>query len=232
MADLLYRVSLAVVPRLYVALSRLWFATCRLEVENPEILEEVAEAGGGIAVFWHYSFLYIFHHLRRYPGVVMVSASRDGEYIARVAELMGYVTVRGSAHRRGVRALRELVQHVRRGRNAGIVGDGSQGPARRLQPGCLLLAAKSGRPVLPVVWAASRYKAVGSWDRTVLPAPFARIHLLYGRPLYLPASLTATELEEYRQRLEREMNTLYRRAWEKTGRRCHDDLDNREESDG
>ncbi|HEB51299.1 MAG TPA: DUF374 domain-containing protein [Desulfobulbus sp.] len=225
MADLLYRTSLAVVPPLYVVLSRLWFATCRVEVENPAVIEQVLAGGGGVAVFWHYSFLYIFHHLRRYPGVVMVSASRDGEYIARVAELMGYLTVRGSSHRGGVRALRQLVHHVRGGRHAGMVGDGSQGPARRLQPGCLLLAAKSGRPVLPVVWAASRYRVFGSWDRTVLPMPFARIHLAYGEPVYVPDGLSSAGLESRRQQLEEEMNALYHRLWLKTGRRCHDDLD-------
>ncbi len=230
MADLLYRTSLAVVPRLYLALSRIWFSTCRPEVANPAVIEQVVADGGGIAVFWHYSFLYTFYHLRHYRGVVMVSASRDGEYIARVATLMGYRTVRGSSHRGGVRALRELVQHVRRGRNAGVVADGSQGPARRLQPGCLLLAAKSGRPVLPVVWSASRYRAFRSWDRTVLPMPFARIHLVYGDPVYVPDGLSSAALEEYRLRLEEEMNDLYRRVWLKTGRRSHDALEERGET--
>ena len=230
MADLLYRASLAVAPRLYVTLSRLWFATCRLDVENPDVIRQVMADGGGIFVFWHYSFLYIFHHLHRYPGVVMVSASRDGEYIARVAALLGFRTVRGSSHRRGPRALRELVRHVRRGRNAGVVGDGSQGPPRRLQAGCLLLAAKSGRPILPVVWAASRYRAFRSWDRTVLPMPFSRIHLLYGTPMYVPDGLSSAELEQYRLELEEEMNELYRRAWRKVGHRCHDDAEAREET--
>ncbi|MFP7755927.1 lysophospholipid acyltransferase family protein [Thermodesulfobacteriota bacterium B35] len=225
MADLLYRASLAVVPPLYVAASTLLFSTCRLEVENPEVLEELLSAGGGIAVFWHYSFLYIFYHLRRCPGVVMVSASRDGEYIARVARILGYEAVRGSSHRRGVRGLKELVRHVRQGRNAGVVGDGSQGPARRLQPGCLLLSAKSGRPVLPVVWAASRYKAFASWDRTVLPMPFARIRLAYGRPLQVPAGISSAELEEYRLRLEEEMNELYRKVWRRFGVDAHDRAD-------
>ncbi len=48
--------------------------------------EAVREHGAAIAAFWHYSFLYFFYHPRAYSAAVMVSSSRDGEYIARLAE--------------------------------------------------------------------------------------------------------------------------------------------------
>ena len=90
MADLLYNLSLAVVPRLYVGLTALWFGSCRLEVRGRENLEQSLAHGSAVVPFWHYSVFYILYHLRKYPGVAMVSASRDGEYIARVAHLLGF----------------------------------------------------------------------------------------------------------------------------------------------
>jgi hypothetical protein len=221
LSDLLYKTSIAVVPRLYVALSSLWFSTCRLEVRGQENLDKVLAHGAGVVPFWHYSLFYMLHHLRQYPGVAMVSASRDGEYIARVAGLLHFETVRGSANRFGIRALKGMVDHVKQGKNAGIVADGSQGPALKAQPGAVLLAAKSGSPIMPIVWAAKRYKAFNSWDRTVLPLPFSPIILQYGGLLWVEPELTAAATEQYRQQLEATMNSMYRQLWEEFGQNGH-----------
>jgi lysophospholipid acyltransferase (LPLAT)-like uncharacterized protein len=221
LSDLLYKTSIAVVPSCYVALSSLWFSTCRLEVRGLENLTKVLAHGAGVVPFWHYSLFYMLHHLRQYPGVAMVSASRDGEYIARVAELLHFETVRGSANRFGIRALKGMVDHVKQGKNAGIVADGSQGPALKAQPGAVLLAAKSGSPIMPIVWAAKRYKAFNSWDRTVLPLPFTQIILEYGNLIWMETDLTAATAEQCRQQLEANMNSMYRQLWGEFGRNRH-----------
>lgn len=222
MADLLYKLSLAVVPRFYVGLTALWFGSCRLEIRGRRHLDNVLNTTGAAVVpFWHYSVFYMLYHLRKYPGVAMVSASRDGEYIARVAKLLGFETVRGSSNRFGVRALKGLVRHVQQGKNAGIVADGSQGPPLKVQPGAILLAAKSGTPLLPMVWAARRFFVVHSWDRSVIPWPFSRIVLEYGEPIYVEKRLNTKQLEEYRQALEVQMNILYTRLWHEVGRKTH-----------
>ncbi len=224
MGNFLYRVSLAILPRLYVGVTRLWFTTCRCTLRGERHFEAARKQGAVIVPFWHYSILYIFHHVRvrRYPAVVLVSASRDGEYIARIAGLLSVETVRGSSNRRGVPALKRLLRFIRDGRNVGIVADGSQGPARRVQPGAIFLASKTGAPILPMVWAADRYKAFRSWDRTVLPMPFCRIVMRYGEPMTVPPKLQAEGLEEFRLRLERQMNDLYHQVWAECGRVRHD----------
>jgi lysophospholipid acyltransferase (LPLAT)-like uncharacterized protein len=219
--DLLYKTSLAVVPRLYVGLTALWFGSCRIEVRGRGNLEESLAHGSAVVPFWHYSVFYMLYHLRQYPGVAMVSASKDGEYIARVAELLGFETVRGSANRFGVRALKGLVGHVKQGKNAGIVADGSQGPPLKVQPGAIMLAAKSGAPIMPIVWAVKNFKAFNSWDKTVLPLPFSPMVLEYGKLLYVQPKLTSALVEEYRLQLEEEMNTMYTRLWREYGKKYH-----------
>lgn len=221
LADLLYKTSITVVPRLYVGLTKLWFGTCPLEIRGQENLDKVLAEGAAVVPFWHYSVFYMLYHLRQYPGVAMVSASKDGEYIARVAELLGFETVRGSANRFGVRALKGMVDHVKQGKNAGIVADGSQGPPLKMQPGAIMLAAKSGSPIMPIVWAAKRYKAFNSWDHSVLPMPFSPIVLQYGDPIYVEPKLTSALVEEYRQQVETAMNTMYQRLWREFGRDGH-----------
>jgi len=216
-SDFLYKASLAVVPRLYVSLTACWFGTCPVQIRGQENLQKVLEQGAAVVPFWHYSVFYMLYHLRQYPGVAMVSASKDGEYIARVAELLGFETVRGSANRFGVRALKGMVDHVKQGKNAGIVADGSQGPALKMQPGAIMLAAKSGSPIMPIVWTTKRYKAFNSWDHSVLPMPFSPIILQYGDLIYVEPKLNAEKIEAYRLQVEEAMNRMYQELWQEFG---------------
>ena len=223
MADFWYKSSLAVAPPVAATVLRAWFATCRLRVHGRERMEEaVREHGAAIAAFWHYSFLYLFYHLRAYSAAVMVSSSRDGEYIARLARQFNHLPVRGSSNQRGFRALREMVELMHQGSSAGIVADGSQGPARRAQSGAILMASKSGRPILPMAWAADRSIAFNSWDRTLIPKPFASITLHHGEPMFVPAHLSHAEVEVHRQELEERLNTLYDEVWGTFGLPAHD----------
>jgi len=221
--DLGYRISLAVLPPLYVGLSSLWFGTCRLAIRDEQYIADAQEQGAVIVPFWHYSLFYMLHHVSRYPAVALISASRDGEYIARIAHRLNFETVRGSSNRQGVQALKKLLRAMREGKHVGIVADGSQGPARRFQPGAIFLASKTGAPILPMVWAASNYKSFGSWDRTVLPLPFCQIIMRYGKPINIPPGLSPTLVEQYRVEMENTMNDLYRQVWSEFGKEGHDE---------
>ncbi|MCL1980114.1 MAG: lysophospholipid acyltransferase family protein, partial [Proteobacteria bacterium] len=214
MADFWYRCTLAIVPRMVVGLTRLWFATCRVKVRGDGPFRQHMQSGkAGIAAFWHYGFLFAFYHFRALNGAIMVSASKDGEYIARLASLMGHVPVRGSSHRGGVKALKEMIERLRQGLNAGIVADGSQGPARQAQPGCILMASKSGAPIFPFAWAARRVLIFNSWDRTAVPLPFTTVVVRQGEPLWVAPGIGAEQVEAYRSELEWRLNRLYEAAW-------------------
>ncbi len=219
-----YKLSITVLPRLYVILSRLWFASCRVRMEGREHLDKAVDNGTVIAVFWHYSLFYIFYNLQSFSAAVMVSASKDGEYIARVAHLFGHTPVRGSANKQGVSGLKHMLREVRSGKNAGIVADGSQGPARMAQPGAIMVASRTNSPIIPMAWAASRYLAFSSWDRLAVPLPFSRIEFKYGEPIFVPAGIKAAEIESYRLELENRLNEIYTTVWERVGRGPHDGI--------
>jgi len=121
--------------------------------------------------------------------------------------------------------LLELITLVKQGWNGGLVADGSQGPARRAQAGVILLASKTGRPILPVVWAAKRTFAINSWDHTLLPLPFAEVLVEYGEPLLVPPNIGSEEVEEYRLQLERTLNKSYTHLWQLCGKESHDGLE-------
>lgn len=218
----LYKTSLQVVPFAASLLLRMWFATCRVKEHGLEHLNSVLDSHkSGVAVFHHYSLVYTFYHLKHIEAAALVSASEDGEYIARLAHFLNFTTVRGSSNRRGLLALKELMVYLNNGVHVAMVADGSQGPPLILQAGSILLASKTGAPIVPMAWSASRYFTFKSWDRTCIPYPFSRIDFFYGAPFFVPPGLDRQGIEHHRLKLEDHLNTVYSAAWLQHGREKH-----------
>ncbi|MFH1215852.1 MAG: lysophospholipid acyltransferase family protein [Pseudomonadota bacterium] len=219
---LLHRFSLWVAPLVFRLVSFLLFATCRVTRRGHEHFRQLIGSGKPFIVsFWHYGVIYIVYHARDLPYVAMVSASKDGEYVARILEGKGFSTVRGSRNKGAIGALKGLMREMGKGKTAVLVADGSQGPARKAQAGTILLAARTGAMILPVGWSASRYKTFRSWDRTAIPLPFSRVVLCYGRPFSVAAELDSPGLEKYRRKLEQELEAVYEKSWGEFGRKEH-----------
>ena len=222
MKKILSGVALRLLPRLLTLLMRIWFGTCRVTTHNEHYCfcpDE--EEKNFLATFWHYSIIYLFYYMRKYSGTVMVSSSTDGQYVARLPHELGFETVRGSRNSHGVEALKGMLRAVRRGENGAIVADGSQGPPLLAQPGAILVASRTGVPIIPMVWSASSYFTIRSWDRTALPRPFAKIDFFFGEPLQVQARLSHSEIEEYRLLLEERLNDLYLTAWSLYNKKLH-----------
>ncbi len=220
--SLLHKISLVVLPRLGSWLIKAWFSTCRITEHDVENRRQCREHENPvIATFWHFAILYNFYHMRKESGVAMVSASKDGEYISRLASYFGYVSVRGSRNKRGTQAIKELVKYLKEGRHAALVADGSQGPALKVQPGSIFLASRSGSPILPITWSVSRYWTIPSWDRLVIPKPFSRVEFFYGQPVFVPREIKADGIEEYRRKLELNLEEIYKKSWGHFGKEQH-----------
>lgn len=186
---------------------RVLAATCRAEVlfaerEPPR----VSGRPGRIYSLWHGRMLYPAYFRRKARASVLISRSRDGEVLSGVLGALGYRTVRGSTSRGGAPALRRLIKTLRAGRDVGMASDGPRGPAWRVQPGIIHLAARTGAPVIPIVFGAARAKTFASWDRFCLPCPFTRVAVVFGRPVRVPPDADEALLEEKRRALEAEMD--------------------------
>lgn len=107
---------------------------------------------------------------------VAVSRSRDGDLADAVLARLGYGdSARGSSSRGGATAQLALRAHVEGGSSVAVVVDGPRGPAGIPKPGIAQLARRTARAVTPVRFEASPALRFGSWDRTLLPLPFARV---------------------------------------------------------
>lgn len=161
-------------------------ATWRIRVVGGEHIERLRrEERPFVFACWHGELLPLLWHHRKQGVHVLISEHRDGELVARVAEGLGFRTVRGSTSRGGGRALLTLSRLLEGGHEIAFTPDGPRGPARRYAPGALVAAQRAGAPVLPVAAAASRAWRLRSWDRFLVPQPFARVTVAYAPPAYV-----------------------------------------------
>jgi hypothetical protein len=193
----------------------LWHNTCRISVLGEEHANSLLRLKTPVLLTtWHFAFPTIVYYFRRHNAAIMVSRSRDGEWIARVLDHLGYRIARGSPGKGGARALREMLSHLEKGHHAGLIADGSQGPPCIAQKGILLLARYAQAPLLPVSMAARPCYRFRSWDRTVLAKPFSHIALAYGPPLWVDRHVSSEGMEQARQDLENRLNQVTRMAEE------------------
>lgn len=155
-----------------------------------------------LLAFWHGRLLYFMRLYRHCAFTVLVSHSRDGEFISRVLRCFGIHPTRGSTRRRGMRGLLQMIRRIQQGDRGAVTPDGPRGPRYRVQPGIVTLAMKTGAPILPAAYSARWKWVLPSWDRFVVPLPFSRVVVVYGEPIYVPSDASAAAVQAKRQEVE------------------------------
>jgi lysophospholipid acyltransferase (LPLAT)-like uncharacterized protein len=209
----LKRFQVAAIAAIGYPLVALLGLTLRLRVEGREHMDAVFASGRPYIVgFWHGRILPLSLYFKNRGIVVITSENFDGEWIARIIGRLGYGTARGSSSRNARAATLQLVRDIRAGRSVGFTLDGPRGPARVAKPGAIWLAGATGAPLLPCHAEAERSWELRSWDRTQIPRPFSRVHMVVGKPIELPRGLGDDAQAEASRELEAVLEVLRRRA--------------------
>ena len=190
-------------------LIRLYCLTFRLTVVNESAWMAHLEDGGRILLCaWHQQFFSAIRHFRRYreyaPGI-MISQSKDGEIIAGVARRSGWRPVRGSSSSGGRKAMRTVIRQLAETRLAGHIVDGPRGPAGIVKPGVIRMAQLTRSHIVPFFVSADRAWFFNSWDRFMLPKPFARVTLRFGDLIEMKRVKGEEAFEHQRRSLEQVM---------------------------
>ncbi|MDQ6625337.1 MAG: lysophospholipid acyltransferase family protein [Verrucomicrobiota bacterium] len=202
--------------RLLIALAfrllQVWARTLRFEIEDRAGVVGTPPMPRYIGALWHNRLLLLPHVIRRYlpqrPGAALISASRDGAFLADIVQRFGFDVVRGSSSRKGVAAMLQLADVMANGRDAVITPDGPRGPAYQIGPGIVFLAQKSGAAVVPINMEYSSCWRLKSWDRFILPRPFSTVRVVFGAPHVVATTQTDGEFESERLRLQNAMMQL------------------------
>lgn len=183
-------------------LSRTW----RVRVVNGEYVRDLRRTGRPfIFALWHGQLLPLLWHHRGEGVLILISEHRDGELVARAAQSLGYGLIRGSSTHGAERALISLVRELKSGHEVAITPDGPRGPAKSFAPGALVAAQRSDSFILPVAASADRAWTLRSWDRFLIPKPFARVTVAYATPTKVLAPTSRAAADEG-PRFERLLN--------------------------
>lgn len=209
------RMLYAVVVPLGLGIIRLWWLTCRVvRVEGAQHLEAaLAKAPSLIPCYWHQHQLFcgkfLVEQRPRLQVGWLISPSVDGELGAMMVRRFGGRVIRGSSTSTGALVLRDYYEALTKENVSPVITpDGPRGPRFQFKPGAVLLARMSGRPMLPMAYAASRAWLI-KWDRFVLPVPFSRIVIAVGPPRYVSRGSAGAPLEQLQDEMGQELKRLY-----------------------
>jgi lysophospholipid acyltransferase (LPLAT)-like uncharacterized protein len=161
----------------------------------------------GLYAFWHENILVPCGVFARRDVLVLISQHADGEMIAQACNWLGFGTIRGSSRRGGMKAMREMLR-ASRGAHIAVMPDGPRGPRRKIEPGLIYVAARTGMPIILIGVGHDRPWRLPTWDRFCLPRPFSRAVVLASEPVRIPRDVTKGDIEAHSLRLEEMLNRL------------------------
>lgn len=189
---------------------RLIFLTMRVEYINDRPCREHLNKGGNIILaFWHGQLLMMpYSYLGKAGITILVSHHSDGELVAKTVSRFGIRSVRGSTTRGWFGGFKAMLQTVRDGKDLAITPDGPRGPARVAQTGVIQLASKTGLPIIPVAFAASKKRNFKSWDSFMVPRLFSKGVFVYADPMFVNKRLNKAETEAEAEALQKTLNSI------------------------
>ena len=220
LSQFLYRHILPYVGLLAVRIISLTYRVRFLDPENESDI--VHSVGSLIYAEWHQRFFPAITFLpSRKPIAIMISQSRDGEFISRIVDMLGTVPVRGSSSRGGSEALSKLKELASSGYKICHLVDGPKGPFGVVKPGLLRIAQVAGIPIVPTITSAQKRWVLKSWDKFMVPKPFSRVIIRFGDAIYVAPDLNEEQMEEKRLLVEQRLKELYEDTdliWTQPGR--------------
>lgn len=198
------RILLTLISWTAVLLIRLIGPTLKFEIVKEENIAADGDryAPAGIYCFWHRCVIPAAYRFRNMEAAIMISHSFDGEIIARIAAKLGFRPVRGSSSRGGTGALLGMREELDLGHPAVFTADGPRGPMYVAKPGPVMLAKRTGYPIVGFHIALERAWIVKSWDRMMVPKPFSRAVIYGGSPVSVPADATDEQLKTFHQEMQ------------------------------
>lgn len=209
MKKFLDKLTMFFVPKIGALLIFLLGKSLRIKWVGTENLVPVRKKGQRVIyAFWHGRMLILPFSHRWQKIHVLISQHRDGELIARIINIFGFGSVRGSTTRGGTKAIFQMADKNLDGYDVAVTPDGPKGPRYEVQPGVIYIAQRSGMPIIPVTNSAKKRWTLKSWDNFIIPKPFSKATIILGEPIYVDSQSSPREIEEKRGKLEEKLLSL------------------------
>jgi lysophospholipid acyltransferase (LPLAT)-like uncharacterized protein len=204
------RIQIPIIAAVVYSVIRTLGPTLRFEVLGRQHPEKLWASGKPcIWAFWHRVIIPVAWYGRNRGVVVMNTVAFDGQWTRKVIEWLGFNTAQGSSTRGGLRGLAVMARRLAEGLDCGFTIDGPRGPRYIAKPGPVILARKTGCPILVFHIGVNRGKTFEkTWDHFLLPAPFARAVLLFSPPIFVPTDADADMMEAKQQEMQKALERV------------------------
>ena len=193
----------------FAFLIRCLSSTFRLRIIDPKNFLTRDRVDPVIYAFWHNRLIGTSPLAKRYGRekiAVLISRSRDGEYIAAIIEAFGFSTIRGSSSKDGAKAIREIREFITDQHGSiAVTPDGPRGPKYRVQAGAIWIASRTDTPIVPVSVNTKSHWRLNSWDRTQIPKPFTKTEFIIGDPIRVDEDLDSDKKKMYQTLLRKRL---------------------------
>jgi lysophospholipid acyltransferase (LPLAT)-like uncharacterized protein len=189
---------------------RLIGPTMRFEVLGwPSVQSNCGAGKRCILAFWHRSIFSATWWWRNSGIMVMNTTNFDGQWTRRVIERLGFRTAQGSSSRGGLRALAVMARYLEGGSDVAFTIDGPRGPRYVAKPGPVMLARRSGRPIILFHIGIERaWTLKKSWDLMRIPKPYTRAILVFAPVLEVPKGADHQGLEKKHHEMQKILEQL------------------------
>jgi lysophospholipid acyltransferase (LPLAT)-like uncharacterized protein len=202
------RIILRIIIPLGYWFIRLIGPTLRVSISREEGAQKNIEQRPLIASFWHACIIPATYMCRNLGVRVMSSNSYDGEYMGRIIRKFGFVAVKGSSSRNAVRALLGLRRALQDGWTVAFSLDGPRGPRHKVKPGPVALARSSSVALTMFHIAVERAWVLNTWDRLIIPKPFSRVLMRFGKLIPVPSEASESDIESYERQLQESLDRV------------------------
>ena len=204
------RIQIPLIAAIVYSVIRLLGPTLRFEVLGWHHAEKVyASKKQCIWAFWHRVIIPIVWWYRNHGVVVMNTTAFDGQWTRKVIEWLGFGTAQGSSSRGGLRGLAVMARRIEEGKDCAFTIDGPRGPRYIAKPGPVMLARKTGAPIMVFHVGVDRGRTFEkTWDHFLLPMPFARAVILFAPPIFVPRDASVELMDAKHAEMQKELERV------------------------
>ena len=204
------RIQIPIIAALVFSVIRVLGPTLRFEVLGWHHAEQTHASGRRVIwAFWHRIIIPISWWARDMGIVVMNTTAFDGQWTRKVIEWLGFGTAQGSSSRGGLRGLAVMAKRIEEGRDCAFTIDGPRGPRYVAKPGPVMLARKTGAPIMVFHIGVERGKTFEkTWDHFLMPFPFTRAVVLFSAPIEVPQNADAEAMEAKHNQMQKELERV------------------------
>lgn len=187
--------------------------TVKYEIINKNCIDSLNDRKQNyVLAFWHETMLTPWYLHRNQNFSAIISQSKDGEILTRLLNLWNYSVARGSSHKGGKDAMKQLLDFAKQKKSIAITPDGPTGPAKILKPGAVVTAKKSNIPLVLAGIGYDKFYQFSSWDKFKVPHFFSTAKVIYSEPVFIDANLDFEETDAIIKECENILNKLQKEA--------------------